>query len=442
MRLGVRWSLGLVGALMAAACSGEAEPGVELARVADGEVTEVVAAPATIEPRARTVVPAPLGGEVVEVLVDDGQQVAAGDPVMRLSSDALDLQIAQAEAAATAAGALTAAGPAVDLTPLFEAVRGQLDAVVPDVLDTLEEQVGELEDEELRARAEQRLDRATANYAESRQQLLDAEQQARATADQATAAQRTAAEAQRRQAEAALDAARRQQDELTIVAPASGVVELGDVGGGASALPGGDVAAEGLPEEAGGIAGLFGSGGTGEGSGPLAAGASVSFGQTVAEIFDLSGFHARADVDELDAVSVEQGQPVTVLVDAFPDAELAGEVGRVAIAPTRGGSGGVVFPVEVELGQMPANVDLRVGLTSSVEIAVEQVAGTVVPSAALLRRGGQEVVYVARDGVAREVAVEVLAIGDDTAAVEGAVEPGDQVVTVGVEELVDGDPIP
>lgn len=432
-----RWLAGLGALVVATACSGEPESATALARVTSGEVVEVVAAPASVEPRARTAVPAPLGGEVVDVVVADGDEVVAGEPLLRLSSDALDVQIAQAEAAASAAGALTAAGPAIDLSPLFEVVRGQLEAVVPDVLATLEAQVARIDDEKLRQRAREPLQRATANYAQSRQELLEAEQEARASADRATAAQRTAAEAQRRQAEIALDAAREQAEELTIVAPASGVVELGTAGGGVPAAAG----AAGL-SDVDGLSGLLEQPSGAAPDAPLAPGASVGFGQDVATIYDLSGFHLRAEVDELDAVRVEEGQAATVLVDAYPDATMRGEVAQVAIAPTRGGSGSVVFPVEVVLGQLPADVDLRVGLTASVEIEVARVEGTVVPSSALLRRGGQEILFVGRGGVAREVDVDVLAIGDDTAAVSGDVEPGDRVVTAGVEDVADGDPLP
>jgi multidrug efflux pump subunit AcrA (membrane-fusion protein) len=66
----------------------------------------------------------------------------------------------------------------------------------------------------------------------------------------------------------------------------------------------------------------------------------------------------------------------------------------------------------------------------------------VVPTSALLRRGGGEVVHVVRDGVAREVPITVEAIGDETAAVAGPLEAGERVVTIGVELIEDGDEVP
>ena len=120
----------------------------------------------------------------------------------------------------------------------------------------------------------------------------------------------------------------------------------------------------------------------------------------------------------------------------------SGVVRRVAIAPERGATGGASYPVTVGLEEVPEGVALRVGLTASAEIEVRRVTGDrVVPTSALLRRGGQEVVYAVRDGRAVEVPVTVDAIGDDTAALLGDIDPGEQVVTIGVELVEDGDQI-
>jgi hypothetical protein len=160
----------------------------------------------------------------------------------------------------------------------------------------------------------------------------------------------------------------------------------------------------------------------------------------VATIYDLSSFTARVEVDEIDIVEVTEDQGVTVLVDAFPDAELRGRVDHVALAPVSGPTGGAVFPVTVQLTDVPEEVGLRVGLTASAEIEVRQVdADTVVPTSALLRRGGAEVVFVVVDDVVREVPVRVAALGDQTAAVEGDLDVGDRVVTTGIEAVSDGD---
>lgn len=425
-------------ALVATACADDPGVTVETARVSSGEVVETVAAPATLAPRDRVTVTSPVAGEIAEVLVDDGDRVGIGTPLLRLASDSLDLQIAQAEAAVEAADALGSVTAGVDLSPIVKAVREQLEVVIPGVLDTLAEQVEALPEEQQEA-ATERIDEALADYEASQERLLAAERSARSQAAAASSSQRAAAEAQRRQAELALEAAREVEGELVISAPIAGVVQLEDAESASGlALPDLDGSGDGL----GSLGGLLGGGGGTSPAGPIAVGVAIGAGQPLVTVFDLAGFHAEVAIDEIDAVLVAEGQEALVLVDAFPEVELAGRVEHVAIEPVRGDTGGVVFPVRVAI-DLPDDLPLRVGLTASTEIVVSRVdAELVVPSSALLRRGGQEVVYVARDGTAVEVEVEVLAIGDGTAAIDGALEVGEEVVTVGIEGVADGTPLP
>jgi multidrug efflux pump subunit AcrA (membrane-fusion protein) len=279
-------------------------------------------------------------------------------------------------------------------------------------------------------------------------ELAAAERELQAQANDTAAVQAAAVQAQREQAELALAAAEARIDDLTIVAPIAGVVELAP----AEASAGGSVGdLSGLGDLAGGLGegadlgSLLGGGAGGSSaslSGPIAEGVAVGAGQALLTIYDLSGFTARVEIDEIDIVEVAPGQAAVVLVDAFPDAQIAGIVDRVAIAPQRGATGGALYPVTVGLTRIPPDVRLRVGLTASAEIEVRRVtADTVVPTSALLRRGGAEIVFAVRDGIAVEVPVEVTALGDDTAAIEGAIEPGETVVTIGVELVEDGDEV-
>ncbi len=430
-----------VAALLLAACDGDEELEFETARVVAGEVVETVAAAAELEPAARVAVTAPAGGEIVELHVDDGDEVEAGDPLVRLRSDTIELQIAQAEAALDAADAMTGiTGGGVDISPLFGAVRGQLEAVLPPLLDGLDNQAAQIEDDDARERFESSIAEARGSYQASVVELREAEQSTRSEAEQATASQQRAAAAQREQARLALEAAEARDDELTLVAPADGVVELGRAGGGGGGL--GDLGALGGPGDLDGLEGLgdLPSAGGEEDTGPLARGAEVGPGQLLATVYDLSSFSARVEVDEIDVVEVEEGQRATVLVDAYPDVELDGHVTFVAISPTRGGGGGALYGVTVALPTVPDEVRLRVGLTASSEIVVREVDGeTVVPTAALLRRGREDLVRVVRDGVVHDVAVEVEAIGEQSAAVSGDLEVDERVVTTGVDRLSDGD---
>jgi HlyD family secretion protein len=435
-------------ALALASCDRDEGPEVETAQVASGEVVETVVAAAELEPAARVPVTAAAGGEVVELSVDDGDEVEEGDELLRLRSDNIELQIAQAEAALQSADAMAGlGGVGVDLSPLFGAVRGQMEAVLPPLLDGLDQQAREIEDDEARAQLRESVAEARRSYEQSAAELAEAERSSRSQAQQAEASQRRAAEAQREQARLALEAAEAREDELIIRAPASGVVELGRAGGGGGAgLDGlgafglGDLGAMGDLGDAGDLEGLAPP--SDDDAPVLARGAEVSAGQTLLTIYDLSSFSARVRVDEIDVVQVEEGQRATVLVDAYPDAELDGHVASVALSPERGAGGGATFLVKVALTGVPEEVSLRVGLTASSEIVVREVDGeTVVPTSALLRRGREDLVRVVRDRVVHDVVVQVDAIGDQQAAVTGDLEEGERVVTTGVDRVADGDEI-
>jgi len=432
-----RLVIAAVMALLAAGCQRDAGPELQFGEVVGGEVVETIAAPATIEPRDRVTVNAPATGVVAELFVEDGDEVAVGDHLLRLDAPSVERSIEQAEAAVAAANALAGIQTGVDLSPLIAAVRTQFESVIPPLLFSLSEQAGALPEEEQRQRALDAITEASTAYDDAVKALADAEQQAAASARAASASTRVAAAAQRAQAELALDAAQSRADGLLVTSPSAGVVELSR--GGAGATP--DLGGAG---DLGDLEALFGGGAASSASaGPVSRGSEVGTGQSLLTVYDLSGFRMRASVDEIDAVHVQAGQRAVVLVDALGDLELDGVVDHVAIEPTVGTGGGVAFTVAVRLLSPPRDVPLRPGLSGSVEIVVNRLdADTVVSSSALRRRGGGEVVYVVRDDVIREVPVIVLAIGDDRAAVQGDLSVGESVVVGGIEEVADGDPVP
>jgi HlyD family secretion protein len=497
-------------ALLVAGCTNDDGEVIETAVVESGEVVQTVAAPARIEPAARATVSASVAGLVAELLVEDGDEVGAGDELVRLTSASLDEQVEQAEAAVASAqeAAAAARDAGVDLSPAIGAMRGQVDGVFPPLLSALESQVtaaesalegaiaavadttaatdelrgallAALDDDDLldavdgldldaladgpdgsaalatledargaTAQARSQLAATRAAIDDTSAQLASTEAALQGQADAAGAAQTAAAEAQIEQAARALEAAEAQLEGLVVTAPIGGVVEL--VRDGSAGVPdGGQLGDLGALDGADGLEGLerFGTGPLGgngtEVTGPIAVGREVTVGQPLVRIFDLSSFHADVEVDEIDVVEVERGQPVQLTVDAYPGEELEGAVAHVAMAPVRGVTGGALYPVTVELTGVPDEVRLRTGLTASAEVEVRRVdAELVVPTSALLRRGGGEVVYLVRDGVAHETAVEVLAIGDEDAAIDGPLERGDEVVTIGVELVEDGDELP
>ena len=441
------------------ACGGDGRPTVTVEKVHPGEVTQTVSAPARVEAAAREEVVAAVSGAVIGIDVLDGGQVQAGQVVVRLSSP--QVQAAQEQASAAAASAASAGGGSIridagsrqTLDATGEAVVA-LDAETGPELAAARKQALAIRDPHARSAALRAVESAERAYDHIRSALVHSGQAVadgqRALADSVSAALRQAlaqiAAPARASAAAARAAADAQQELLTLKAPFAGTVWIARSGGGGGALPG-------LPSELGGLAGGgLRAGSPSPGGGPLRVGSQVSPGQTLFIVYDLATMYMTADVDEADVTQIREGQPVSVMVDAVTDRAFRGVVERIAIEATTTESGGTGYSVRIRIlapggipprgEDTPGLGDLRVGMTGSVEVSTRtRASDLVVPSRALLRRGGATVVFAVRDGVAVQVPVEVTALGEDSAAVTGSLRSGDMVVVAGYEDLRDAQPV-
>lgn len=278
------------------------------------------------------------------------------------------------------------------------------------------------------------IDAIEEGYEQARAALLEAGAQVRdaqtATLGQlAEAADRVAA-----QVEVALSATVAQ-----VVAAQVSAVDA--IGGDLAALLGGaaDPAALLGANGFGDLGGLANGAPSGAGDGPITEGSEVRAGQVLFTVYDLSSWLIEADIDELDARAVAEGQTAEVTLDAFPGEVFRAEVDKVGLTPTSA-AGAVAYPARLRLLERPEDPPPRIGMSASVEILTSTVeVDTVVPSRAVVRRDDENAVYVLEGDTVRLVAVELLAFGDDAAAVSGALAPGDLVVVAGYEDLVDGD---
>lgn len=171
-------------------------------------------------------------------------------------------------------------------------------------------------------------------------------------------------------------------------------------------------------------------------------------GSVIMTIADRREMMVRAIVDETEIVKVAKGQKATVEVDAFPDTTFDGEVIRIGGMPVTdyGASEQAVnFPVEVAVEG--SDTGLFPGMTATCNIIVaKKDSAVVIPYGALGRRKVEEeerdVVFLAQDGKAKMVPVEIGVTGDKEAEIEKGVSPGDTLVVgpyKALRELKDGD---
>ncbi len=87
------------------------------------------------------------------------------------------------------------------------------------------------------------------------------------------------------------------------------------------------------------------------------------------ELIDPSNYYVDLPIDETDIVSMETGQPVDLIFDALPGADLPGTVTRVAVTPTVVGQL-VTYTVRVTLD--PTDEPVRTGMSATATIVVNE----------------------------------------------------------------------
>jgi HlyD family secretion protein len=164
-----------------------------------------------------------------------------------------------------------------------------------------------------------------------------------------------AAEAQVQSAQAQFDLARLALEEASLVAPFDG--EIAEVGLRAGELP--------------------------------------SPGRSAVTLADLSRLHVTVTVDEVDIAKIRAGQPVSLTLDALPDASLSGTV--ASIAPLAQPATAVTsYAVRITITSTDARV--RPGMSTNADILVDRrVAALVVPRRAVRSDRGRLLVDVARE---------------------------------------------
>ena len=426
----------------------EAQASTETAIVRQDTLQVTVEGAGSLAPRAEIQLAFLSGGQVAEVLVEEGQLVEAGQPLVRLETDELELDVARAEVSLAAAEGQLAqllAPPRPEEVAAQEAdlqaAQGGVGAAVanrdqitagpggPEIA-AAEAQVATAEmdyraalrtydsidkrDEDRKEQANYDLWAAEVALEAARTQLdvlLDGagvDEVRVAQADVAAAvAQRDAAQAQLDlllagateeqiqaaeaavdQARVALGQARLQLERATLAAPMVGTVTTLDAEIGEMVTP----------------------------------------GQMVIVLSDLTGLEVDVNLDETDVAHVAAGQEARVSVDAFPG---VGIVGRVTyVAPKAGTwSGVVLYPVTVRLA--PSDLPVRAGMTADVEITTAgQEGALIVPLRAVHTGDGRAYVDRLIDGGVERVDVTLGTTTDTEAEITSGLAEGDVVAVV------------
>lgn len=271
------------------------------------------------------------------------------------------------------------------MLPIAPKLAGRLSAFMADEGDTVKKDqvLARLDDRELAATVAEWESRV--RYGEVQFERAD-ELFRRRTG---TEAARDQARNELETARAALDRARRQLAEMTLLAPADGLIIRRD--------------------------------------GEL--GQLIQAGETVFWMSCCAPLRITAEIDEEDIPLVRPGQKVLIRADAFPDRTLEGTVAEIT---PKGDPVARSFRVRVSL---PAQTPLMIGMTTDCNIVIQERADALlVPSEAV----SEGKVWLVQDGRLARRAVETGVTGEGRTEIRGGIGPDDLVVVAPQAGLREG----
>ena len=160
----------------------------------------------------------------------------------------------------------------------------------------------------------------------------------------------------------------------------------------------------------------------------------VDRGQTIIELVNIDKIKVQVQVPEMDVRFLEVGQPVLVIVDAFQGQEFRGVIDFIAF---RGDPATKTFRTQVVMDN-PEGI-IRPGMIARVLFLRRTIPDALaIPLSALIDRGGERLVYVEEDGLARARMVEIGVIERDRIQITSGLHPGDRLIVAGHREVDEG----
>ena len=166
-------------------------------------------------------------------------------------------------------------------------------------------------------------------------------------------------------------------------------------------------------------------------TGRITVGTPIKAGQVLALIGDLSGIRVEIDVPEIDIDKIKPGMPAIVRGVAFAKQELKGKLVAVnAQASTANGGSLPSFTAIVEVNGLDAKQQswIKVGMSASIELAVDSLDKLLVPIAAVSQKNGSSVVHLrAENGVISLRPVVTGAAHADSVVIDSGLKAGDVI---------------
>jgi membrane fusion protein, multidrug efflux system len=160
----------------------------------------------------------------------------------------------------------------------------------------------------------------------------------------------------------------------------------------------------------------------------------IQAGAPVVDIVNAKKVRININVPEMDVRFLKKGDRADILVDAYPERQWQGVVEFVAVKAdpaTR------TFRVRLALDN--ADGAVRPGMLARVSLLRKEILDAVTaPLFAIQDKGGERVVYVVEDGLARARTVKLGAMEKDRIQILDGLNPGDDLIIAGHDQVEDG----
>ncbi len=158
------------------------------------------------------------------------------------------------------------------------------------------------------------------------------------------------------------------------------------------------------------------------------AGVNITPATATFTIADPSKMKFVANVDEADIGKVKVGQKVILVLDAYFDQEIEGEVAKVSFASVATKGGGTAYPIEVYL---PENEELqfKVGMNGDLEIVLSEIKEALsIPSEAIAEKKDKKFVRGIKGRQIKEVEVETGLATDIRTQITKGLNEGETII--------------
>jgi RND family efflux transporter MFP subunit len=163
----------------------------------------------------------------------------------------------------------------------------------------------------------------------------------------------------------------------------------------------------------------------------------IPVGGSIVTLMDLSTILVKADLPEINAVQLDPGNGVSVVINSLSNRPFSADI---EVVMPQGNPVSRTFPVRLKIPNPTYRIKSGMEVIATFELG-RKIKAILVPKDAIVPSGADNLVYRVDQGKAYPVRVVISGYYGNEAAVQGDLKPGQRVVIRGNERLRPGQPV-